>query len=117
LHQQRSSDNLDTLFSPIRKLYVVLFLLAVAQALAPERMTAFDYVMSNGGAAYEGATTSQQQPVAATTSIVSSEVSHSFSWLLCSGAVLPGCKNKLLCFQQQQWCRQPQPLISHGISQ
>lgn len=54
-------------------------LLAVAEALAPERMTAFDYVMSNGGAAYDGATTSQQQPLAATTSNVSSEVRDSMA--------------------------------------
>jgi hypothetical protein len=34
---------------------------AVASALGPDRMTAFEYIMSNGGAAYDGAGSSQQQ--------------------------------------------------------
>lgn len=34
---------------------------AVANALGPDRMTAFEYVMSNGGAAYNGAGSAQQQ--------------------------------------------------------
>jgi hypothetical protein len=90
----------------------VLLLLAAAEALAPERMTAFDYVMSNGGAAYNGATTSQQQPMAATTSNLSSEVRHSVSGLLCSGAILPGHNSKLLCLEQLY--RQLQALIPCG---
>lgn len=45
-------------------------------------MTAFEYVMSNGGAAYDGAGPSnqQQQQEAATTSNVSSEVCHWHWW-------------------------------------
>lgn len=53
---------------------------AVVDALGQERMTAFDYVMSNGGAAFDGSSQQQeqeqqqQQQVAAATSNASSEV-------------------------------------------
>jgi hypothetical protein len=47
---------------------------AVAQALDQERVTAFDYVMSNGGVSYNGAGSSQQQQQASAATSNASEV-------------------------------------------